>query len=105
MVSRARSGRPGPVLIAVPEDVLVAEVSGPLAVPAAEPDRPPPAPGPGRRPLGGRAGARARRRLFAADVVVAVGTRLSEIATFGYAVPAPGARLVHVDLEPGFSGD
>src|SRR3989304_3698194 len=58
------------------------------------------------RGMGGPSGPRTvRERLVAADVVVAVGTRLSEIATFGYAVPAPGARLVHVDLEPGFSGD
>jgi len=163
MVSLARSGRPGPVLIAVPEDVLEAEVSGPLVVPAADPDRPAPSPaqidavlatlagarspvivaGAGvlrsaaeaallafaeaaeapvvaawRRPdvfpnghrlylgMSGLSGPRTvRERLVAADVVVAVGTRLSEIATFGYAVPAPGARLVHVDLEPGFSGD
>src|SRR3990172_273846 len=46
MVSLARSGRPGPVLIAVPEDVLEAEVSGPLVVPAADPDRPAPPPAP-----------------------------------------------------------
>jgi len=163
MVALARSGRPGPVLLAVPEDVLEAEVSGPLVVPAAEPDRPAPSPAQVDEVLAALAGARSpvivagagvlrsaaeaallafaetmeapvvaawrrpdvfpnghrlylgmsglsgprtvRDRVDAADLVVAVGTRLSEIATFGYAVPAPGARLVHVDLEPGFSGD
>ena len=163
MVSLARSGRPGPVLIAVPEDVLEAEVSGPLVVPAAEPDRPAPSPAQVDEVLAALAGARSpvivagagvlrsaaeaallafaetmevpvvaawrrpdvfpnghrlylgmsglsgprtvRERVDAADLVVAVGTRLSEIATFGYTVPAAGARLVHVDLEPGFSGD
>ena len=42
MVESARSGRPGPVLIAVPEDVLDADVSGPLVVEAREPERPEP---------------------------------------------------------------
>ena len=41
-----------------------------------------------------------RDRLTAADVLVAIGTRLSEIASFEYQVPAPGTRFVHVDAEP-----
>src|SRR3972149_8419838 len=50
MVSLARSGRPGPVLIAVPEDVLEAEVSGPLVVPGAAPHPPAPPPAPNSPP-------------------------------------------------------
>lgn len=41
-----------------------------------------------------------RARLAAADVVLAVGTRLNEPTTDGYRVPATGARWAHVDLEP-----
>ncbi len=37
-------------------------------------------------------------RMVAADVVLAIGTRLSENATHSYRVPAPTSRLVHVDL-------
>ena len=44
MVELARSGRPGPVLISLPEDVLEAEVSGPLVVEAHEPEHPAPSP-------------------------------------------------------------
>ncbi len=46
-----------------------------------------------------------RPRLLEADVILALGTRLSEIASFEYAVPAPATRLIHVDVEPGFRGD
>jgi acetolactate synthase-1/2/3 large subunit len=46
-----------------------------------------------------------RERFAAADVVLALGTRLSEISTFGYELPAAGARLIQVDREPGFPGD
>jgi acetolactate synthase-1/2/3 large subunit len=46
-----------------------------------------------------------RERLAATDVILALGTRLSEITTYGYSVPSPGARLIQVDLEPGFAGD
>ncbi len=44
-----------------------------------------------------------RPRLLEADVILAIGTRLSEIATFEYAVPAPGTTLVRVDVDPGSS--
>jgi len=46
-----------------------------------------------------------RQRFAAADLVLAVGTRLNQMTTFGYALPAAGARLVQVDLAPGFPGD
>ncbi len=39
MVELARAGRPGPVLIALPEDALEASVAGPLVVEAHEPER------------------------------------------------------------------
>jgi acetolactate synthase-1/2/3 large subunit len=39
-------------------------------------------------------------RARAADVVLAIGTRLSEVTTLGYTVPGPGATLIHVDLSP-----
>jgi acetolactate synthase-1/2/3 large subunit len=45
-----------------------------------------------------------RRRLEEADVLLALGTRLSEITTFGYSIPADSTRLVQVDPEPGFPG-
>ena len=35
-----------------------------------------------------------------ADVVLAVGTRLSEITTQGYRLPRPEQRLVQIDIEP-----
>ncbi|MBI2755876.1 MAG: acetolactate synthase [Chloroflexi bacterium] len=38
------------------------------------------------------------RLLHASDVVLAIGTRLNEYTTFEYSVPAPGARLIHVDV-------
>lgn len=37
-------------------------------------------------------------RLLAADAIMAVGTRLSEWTTVKYRIPAPSARLIHVDL-------
>ncbi len=40
------------------------------------------------------------RRMLDADVILALGTRLSENATHGYTVPAPTTRLIHVDLLP-----
>ena len=46
-----------------------------------------------------------RPRLLEADVILAIGTRLSEIATFEYAVPGPETTLVRVDVDPGSSGD
>jgi acetolactate synthase-1/2/3 large subunit len=41
-----------------------------------------------------------RERLLEADVVLVVGSRLDEITTFDYSVPASSCRLVHVDVEP-----
>lgn len=35
-----------------------------------------------------------------ADVILAIGTRLSETTTFGYSLPTPGTRLIHVDISP-----
>ena len=35
-------------------------------------------------------------RARAADVVLAIGTRLAEITTLGYTVPNSGAALIHV---------
>jgi len=35
-----------------------------------------------------------------ADVVVAIGTRLGELTTFGYTIPGEGATLVHIDASP-----
>jgi acetolactate synthase I/II/III large subunit len=45
-----------------------------------------------------------RERALAADVVLAVGTRLSELTTFGYRIPAPGATLIHIDISPDVLG-
>lgn len=41
-----------------------------------------------------------RARALAADVVLAIGTRLAELSTLGYSVPGPEARLIHVDIAP-----
>jgi acetolactate synthase I/II/III large subunit len=41
-----------------------------------------------------------RERLAAADALLVVGSRLNEVTTFGYAVPAEGQPWMHVDLEP-----
>ena len=41
-----------------------------------------------------------RPRLDAADLVVVLGSRLGEIASFGYEVPRAGQAWIHVDLEP-----
>lgn len=41
-----------------------------------------------------------RRRLEEADVLLVLGARLNQIATYGYRLPAPGTRWVHVDPEP-----
>ena len=45
------------------------------------------------------------RRLLASDLIVAIGTRLNEIATYGYRVPGPGTKLVHIDVAPEGLGD
>jgi acetolactate synthase-1/2/3 large subunit len=47
----------------------------------------------------------AQRATFAgADLVLALGTRLTDITTQGWTWPAPGQRLVHVCAEPRFLG-
>ncbi|HET8631862.1 MAG TPA: thiamine pyrophosphate-dependent enzyme [Thermomicrobiales bacterium] len=43
-------------------------------------------------------------RLRAADVVLALGTRLSETTTGTYRVPTPGMRVIHVDIDPDVVG-
>ena len=40
------------------------------------------------------------RRLADADVILFVGTRLSETTTSGYTIPAPDTRWIHVDVQP-----
>jgi acetolactate synthase I/II/III large subunit len=45
-----------------------------------------------------------RQRLLDADVLLVLGARLSEVASFGYRVPARGTRWAHVDLEPRRAG-
>jgi len=46
-----------------------------------------------------------QREAFAeADLVLALGTRLTDISTQGYTWPAPGQRLVHVCADPQFLG-
>ena len=39
-----------------------------------------------------------------ADLLLALGARLSDITTQGYAIPAPGTRLVHVHADPAAIG-
>jgi acetolactate synthase-1/2/3 large subunit len=47
----------------------------------------------------------AQREAFAeADLVLALGTRLTDITTQGYTWPRPGQRLVHVCADPRFLG-
>jgi acetolactate synthase-1/2/3 large subunit len=41
-----------------------------------------------------------RERLEAADALLVLGSRLSEVASFGYTVPRPGLPWAHVDLAP-----
>jgi acetolactate synthase-1/2/3 large subunit len=41
-----------------------------------------------------------RERLERADAILVVGCRLSEISSFGYAIPAAGQAWMHVDVEP-----
>ncbi len=41
-----------------------------------------------------------RERIAAADVLVVIGSRLSEPTTAGYTLPAPGQRWIHIDVEP-----
>ena len=51
-------------------------------------------------PLSFGAAATVAERARAADVVLALGTRLSEITTLGYTIPGPGATLIHADIAP-----
>jgi acetolactate synthase-1/2/3 large subunit len=39
-------------------------------------------------------------RARSADVVLAIGTRLSELTTFAYTIPQPGASLIQIDASP-----
>jgi acetolactate synthase-1/2/3 large subunit len=43
-------------------------------------------------------------RVRNADVVLALGTRLSEMTTLGYSLPGPHAKLIHVDVSPDVLG-
>jgi len=159
-IRRATSGRPGPVLLSIPEDVFNERLAAPL------PDQTPNRLAPGVRPdpvlvrsilqllagaerpviLAGAGVLRARcstdllrlaellrvpiiaawrrgdvvpndhplylgmaghgapptvhERLSDADALLAIGTRLNEVTTYGYAIPTPDTRWAHVDLEP-----
>ena len=42
-----------------------------------------------------------RERLANADAMLVIGSRLGEITTFGWSVPAAGTRWAHVDIAPG----
>jgi acetolactate synthase-1/2/3 large subunit len=46
-----------------------------------------------------------RARLAAADAMLVIGSRLGEITTFGWTVPAAGTRWAHVDIAPGSIAD
>lgn len=39
-------------------------------------------------------------RMLAADVLLTIGARLDELTTLGYAIPAPGTRLIQTDSDP-----
>lgn len=41
-----------------------------------------------------------RERLESADALLVIGCRLSEITSFGYRIPGPEQRWMHVDVEP-----
>jgi acetolactate synthase-1/2/3 large subunit len=43
-------------------------------------------------------------RLADADVILFIGTRLSQPSTDGYAIPGPQTRWIHVDLQPRTAG-
>ena len=49
---------------------------------------------------GSWAAATVHQRLADADVILFVGTRLSEISTDGYTIPGPDTQWIHVDLQP-----
>src|SRR5882724_11175751 len=113
----ALNGRPGPVVVALPEDMLVDEVEVPDAGPY-KIARGAPAPHDlavcasfrnqdlfdNRHPnyvgdLGVGVGPALGKRLKACDLIVAVGPRLGEATTGGYTLfdlPVPRQKLVHV---------
>jgi acetolactate synthase-1/2/3 large subunit len=41
-----------------------------------------------------------RERLAAADAMLVIGSRLGEITSYDWTIPAPGTRWAHVDVEP-----
>lgn len=41
-----------------------------------------------------------RERLASADAMLVIGSRLGEITTFAWSIPAPGTRWAHVDIAP-----
>ena len=45
-----------------------------------------------------------KERLLEADVLLALGTRLSEFTTGAYAVPAPHTRVIHIDIDASVVG-
>ncbi|MBE3596033.1 MAG: acetolactate synthase [Hydrogenibacillus sp.] len=47
---------------------------------------------------------RIRDHLEEADLIVAIGTRLSEVTTQGYTFPRRDQALVHIDIDPGVLG-
>ncbi|MGB3723324.1 MAG: thiamine pyrophosphate-dependent enzyme [Pacificimonas sp.] len=155
----ARSGRPGPVIVTLPEDLLLAEAPPAVTTPALPPEPSPDASriadlanllaeaerpilwigGPGwteddranirrfaedtnipvvtswRRKdrfdnthpsyageLGLGANPKLVERVKSADVIIALGTRLGEVASMGYtlpAVPVPEQKLVHIHMD------
>jgi acetolactate synthase-1/2/3 large subunit len=42
-----------------------------------------------------------RERLASADAILVIGSRLGEITSFGWTIPAQGTRWAHVDIAPG----
>lgn len=157
----AQSGRPGPVVLSLPEDVLLEETMMTFG-PAVEKSKPGPSSGElekietllqqARRPLiiagGGVKWAQGEQELlqFAenveipvmaafrrhdvfpndhrlyvghlglgtnpnlirtateADVVIALGTRLSEVTTQDYTLISPDQKLIHIDIDPNVIG-
>ena len=157
-VSRATGGRPGPVVLSIPEDVQTLALPPGTALPAVRSQPPRPEPDDVRAVLHALAGARrpvilagagvlrarcsndlarlaellqvpviaswrrpdvisndspfylgmtglgappsVRERLEEADLIVVLGSRLSEPTTFDDRIPASGQRWIHVDVEP-----
>jgi acetolactate synthase-1/2/3 large subunit len=42
-----------------------------------------------------------RERLEQADAMLVIGSRLGEVASYGWSIPGPHTRWAHVDIEPG----